>query len=182
MLNAKNKNKIIIGLVAIIAALGLFFGKTTIEQKDITIKTLETKLKESEIKKEQLAIKLKEVSEEKDIIIRERINADGSSVTTKKISSKKNSKDLNVDKNDTIIKQKEEDKKDTLLVDKSTKITNPPFLDISLGGSNRSRFNGDLLDPDWHLKIQAQKDRNRLQIKINDRNFSVEYDYIIWRF
>lgn len=177
MLSVRNKNKIIAGLVVLIVALGLFLNKTTIEQKDITIKKLEESLKKSETAREELAIKLKEVSEEKDIVIREKINADGSSVTTKKISSKKNSKDLSISNKNETISNIEQSKKEESLVDKSVKITNPSFLDIGLGVSNRSDFYGKLFNPDWHIKIKATKGKEDLQLKINDRGFILEYNF-----
>lgn len=182
MLKENLKNKLIVVLIVVIAALGFFFSKTTITQKDLTITKLEQSLKIKEESLLQLNLQLKEIQEEKDIVIREKVNADGSSVTTKKISSKKSSKESNIDlvKNDKkeIIK---EDKKESL-VDKTITISNPAFLDIGLGVSNHSRFNGDILNPDWHLKIKASKGKQDLQFKINDRSFLLEYNLYFFGF
>lgn len=170
------KYNILIIFLVIVSGLGLFFGKTKIEQKDIHIKELSEKISILEKKNSELTYSLqnKKENKEEEVVI---TKPDGTKII-KKSKTNSESTNENLYKKDSQENSVNKDLSQKELIDKSKTITNPSFLSLGGGIENSSYYKqGDLLNPDWYLSLKAEKGNNDLRLKVNDRKFLIEYNY-----
>lgn len=173
-----NKLKLLMGVIILITVSTLiFFGQEVIEEKDIRIKTLESRLYEREKENKELSLLLEEKSEVKDIEIT-KYYENGQKKESKVIKTKKDSKNQALSKKESSEKERESTSKETQMVDKTKTHKNPKRWSIGAGVVSQLRTDSlDISDLKPELELEARaKVNNYVELQGRLRPESREAD------